>query len=83
MKPIKFNGCNCVYAEDQEEYLNLPVHKYNDEQGTVVACWGLNLLERMRVLFTGRVYLSLLTFGKPLSPHLLETEKPAMDIEGA
>lgn len=29
MKPVDFKQSNAVYAKDQEEYLNLPVHKEN------------------------------------------------------
>jgi len=77
MRPIKFKGYNCIYAEDQKEYLQLPAYKHNDERGTVTACWRLTLLKRIKVLFTGRIFISLLSFNQPLTPHLLETKNPA------
>lgn len=76
MKPVKFRGYNCTYAENQAEYLPLPAYKHGDKWGTVTACWRLNLLERIRVLFSGRVYVSLLCFEGPLTPQLLETKNP-------
>lgn len=80
MKPIYFNGYNCVYAEDQDEYLPLPAHKHDDEYGTVSSCWKLTRWERLKVLFTGKIYLSLLSFGKPLTPQLLQVDSP-VDIK--
>lgn len=76
MKPIKFKQSNVVYAENQEPYLPLPAFKHNDEWQCVSACWGLNLIERLRVLFTGRIYTTLPTFGKPLTPQKLSTINP-------
>ena len=78
MKPIKFKGYNATYAENQEEYLSLPAYKHNDGWGTVTSCWRLSLWERIRVLWTGKVYCSLLTFNKPLTPQLLDIVPPDM-----
>ena len=72
MSPVKFPGSNVVYAKDQPEYLPLPAHRTID--GTVTACWKGSWRERFRFLFSGRMYLRLLTFNKSLQPHLLSTE---------
>ena len=66
MKIIKFKGCNVTYAKNQPEYLPLPAHKTED--GRVTSCWGLSVLERLRVALTGRIYLQVLTFNNPLQP---------------
>jgi hypothetical protein len=76
MKPIYFKGANCNYAESQEEYLTLPAYKHEDEDRTVSSCWKLSIMERIKVLFTGKVYLSLLSFGEPLTPQLLQVDSP-------
>ena len=76
MEPIEFEGHNCVYAENQEQYLSLPVYKHNDEWGSVSACWSLSLKERLKVLFTGRIYITLLAFGQPLTPHRMDVSSP-------
>ena len=68
MKPVEFKGSNCVYAKDQPEYLPLPVRKQNSEVGEVVACWKMPFLERLKALFTGRIWVSMWIFGKPLPP---------------
>lgn len=74
MNIIKFKECNVTYAEDQPEYLPLPAFKTSD--GEVISCWGLSILERLKVLFTGRVWLSVLTFNHPLQPQLMSVKKP-------
>lgn len=77
MKPIKFKGSNIVFAKDQPEYLPLPAwRKPNDSQGVVVSCWKATFKERLKILFTGRLYLSLLTFNKPLTPNRIYAENP-------
>ena len=69
MKSIKFRESNCIYAEHQPEYQPLSVHKTKD--GAVTSCWRLNIKERAKLLFTGKIYMSVLTFGGPLQPQML------------
>lgn len=66
-----------VYAKDQPEYNPLPVFK--DENGTVVSRWRLTWRERLCVLLRGDVYLTVMTFNRPLQPVRLETEPPGID----
>lgn len=74
MKPIAFKEQNVIYAENQPEYLPLPVHKKQD--GTVTSCWKLNLKERIKILFTGKIWWSTLTFNNPLQPQRPSIERP-------
>jgi len=74
MQPIDFEHTNCKIAEDQKEYITLPAYKTTDDLGMVVSCWKMSFMERLRVLFTGRVYLSVLTFNKTLQPQKVSTE---------
>jgi len=74
MKIVKFDECNVTYAENQPEYLPLPALKMAD--GEIVTCWGLSIRERLRILFSGRIWLSVLTFNKPLQPLLISANKP-------
>jgi hypothetical protein len=75
MKPIKFKEQNVVYAKNQPEYIPLPAFKNNSEKGEVISCWHLSFMERVRLLFTGRIWLSLCSFNQPLTPSLLTAEK--------
>ena len=74
MKPIRFSEVNVTFAEHQPPYLPLPANRMPD--GTVTSCWELSLLERLRLLFTGKMWFSLQTFNRPPQPQLPSTEKP-------
>ena len=80
MKPITFDEQNCVYAEDQPPYLPLPVYK--TANGMVVSCWALTWRERLRVLLTGRMWWSVLTFNKPLQPQCPQVVNPFTPAKG-
>lgn len=75
MKPIKFKYCNVVYAENQPEYQNLPALKLETDNGEVISCWKLSFKERLIILFTGKMWLSLLSFNKPLTPSFLSVNR--------
>lgn len=72
MKPIKFEGHNVVYAENQPEYNPLPAFKA--ENGTIVTCWELTNEDFERIVETRRIYLSVMTFNNPLQPVYLTTD---------
>ena len=78
MELIEFPEQTVVIAKDQPQYRPLPAYQYRDEQGTIVCCWKLSFWERVRVLFTGKLWHTILTFNSPLQPQLLETHKPDM-----
>lgn len=73
MKPIEFKGHNKVYAKDQPEYLPLPVFKNDSVEGECISCWKLSFKERVRILLTGKLWISMMTFNKPLTPILPTT----------
>lgn len=81
MKPISFPGCNAVYAKDQPEYLPLPVYRSDTVHGQVVSCWKLSFIERLKLLITGKLWLSVFTFRGPLQPVLPTTKKNEVLIE--
>ena len=69
MKPTEFKEHNVVFAKDQPEYLPLPAYKEDgDKYGNVICCWQLSFIERFKILFTGKLWFSFLTFNKPLTP---------------
>jgi len=74
MEICNFPECNVIFAKDQPEYRDLPALKL--ENGEVISCWQLSWLERMRLLLTGKIWLSVLTFNQPLQPLLIMTDKP-------
>lgn len=76
MKPVEFAEQNVVFAKDQPEYLPLPA--YISPAGEVTSCWQMDWRERLRVLRTGRVFFTALTFGAPLQPQLPSVMPPAV-----
>lgn len=68
MKPVEFKHQNMVFAKDQPEYQPLPALKLDSPQGEVIACWKMDWKERLKVLITGKVWVNLLSFNKPLTP---------------
>ena len=75
MKPIEFKHQNTVYAKDQPEYLPLPVLKIEGSEGHVISCWKMTFKERMKVLFTGKIWLDLMSFNKPLTPSFMSVNR--------
>ena len=60
MKPITFNGYNALVAKDQKEYGTLPAAIFPPEAKgnliTAVSCWKLTFWERVKILFTGKIW---------------------------
>lgn len=75
MKPIRFPEQNIVFAKEQPEFQQLPAFKANTLQGEVISCWKLSFAERLRILFTGKLWVCLLSFNKPLTPSFFTTKK--------
>jgi hypothetical protein len=67
-----------VYAKDQEPYIPLPMWRdpNDDPDGYRVSRWELTWRERLQVLFGGSLWLSVLTFNRPLQPVRLQTSCP-------
>lgn len=73
MNPTKFKQSNVIFAEDQPDYLPLPAYKEDSPHGCVVTCWQLTWKEKIKLLFGGSLFLSMLTFNQPLQPIKLGT----------
>ncbi len=65
-----------VFGAEQPEYLPLPAVRCTDQGKTIVTRWALSWQERIQVLFGGTVWLSIMTFGKPIQPVKLEAGCP-------
>lgn len=77
---IEFAEQTVVIAKDQPEYRPLPAHQHRDNCGTITCCWKLNWPARIKVLFTGKIWHSVMTFNQPLQPQLMVIDKPEMKI---
>lgn len=79
MEPIKFDGVNAVIGENQPEYTPLPAECVGKpETGQVNTCWELSPEEIKRIQETGKIWLSVLTFGHSFHPVLLTADKPGI-----
>lgn len=66
-----------VIAKDQPEYLPLPAMRIGDPSaGVLLARWRMSWRERIRALFSGDVYVQIMTFGRPVQPLSVSTEVP-------
>ena len=75
MKPVKFKHQNVVFGENQPEYGSLPALRIDGTDGEIISCWKLSFKERVKVLFTGRIWLDLKTFNKPLTPSYMSVNR--------
>lgn len=74
MKPIKFKECNIEFAKDQDEYKTL--HSFYDKDAQVaVFCYSFSFWDKLKILFNGKLWLGIMTHGKPLQPQLLSMDK--------
>ncbi len=76
MKAVDFPESNQNIAEKQDEYITLPAYRdKNDPNGYLITCWKASFKERLLFLFTGKMYLSIMTFNKPLQPLIMSVDK--------
>ena len=69
-----FEKHEIIIAKDQPEYQPLPALILQD--GRVICRWHLTWWERLRLLWSGSLYLQSLTFGAPLQPLLPSVTSP-------
>jgi len=80
MLPKYFKQSNLILAKNQPQYLQLPV--YANENGDCTSCWRLSLGERLRLLFTGRLWITTKTFNQPLQPIRPDVDCPFETWDG-
>ena len=73
MLPVEFPEQTTLFARNQPEYLPLPAYADGTE---VISCWAMTFKERLRVLFSGAIWVRQLTFGRKLQPQKLQTRSP-------
>lgn len=74
MEAIYFPEVNVEIAKDQPEYKTLPAH-YNKEEGSMTFCFKLTEDEINRIYATGEIWFKQTTFGNPMHPITLSTNK--------
>lgn len=78
MKAVDFKEQTIVVGENQDEYLDLPAFQHNDDYATMTFCWRPTFKERVKILFGGNIWQSVMTFGAPIQPQRIVGEKPSL-----
>ncbi len=73
MLPVKFKEMTGILAENQPEYLPLPV--WQDKTQTV-SLWSFTWRERFKLLLTGHLWLRQLNFNQDLQPQAPSVDYP-------
>lgn len=73
MQPIDFAGRNIIFGKEKD---GCPIPAHLTKEGIVTSCWKLTLRERFILLFTGKVFITSVTFFQPLQPVLPSTHNP-------
>ena len=81
MTPIEFKGQTLVLRKpagmSDEECSPLPIARLDD---TCVSCWRMSWRERLKVLWTGRVWLGVLS-GQTQPPVYVTVERPFKTVQ--
>lgn len=77
MRPINFKEQTNILAEDQPEYLPLPVH-IDEDHNVITSCWELDDSDINNILTNRKIWIQILTFGQVLQPQLPLSEKPEL-----
>ena len=76
MKPIRFKEVNKTLTKPSDmtvsQCKSLPIVQAN---GLCISCWGLSLIERVKILFRGKIWLTVRS-GETQPPVKLTIDKP-------
>ena len=76
MKPIEFKQQNVVFAKNQPPYMPLPAYRDDEQGGRIFHCWSLSFVERIKIFFSGKLWIRVLTFKKRPQPIRPMIENP-------
>jgi hypothetical protein len=75
MRAIEFKEVNKVLAKNSAKYKSLPIFLDGRSEGVAVSCYRLSFKERLKVLFSGKIWHGQMTFHKPFQPQLMSVNK--------
>ena len=79
MEPIEFKQQNVVFAKDQKPYLPLPAYQDDEQGGRIFHCWKLSFVERVKIFFTGKLWINVLNFKQKPQPIKPMVKNPFVD----
>jgi len=68
MQPTTFKEANLTLAKNQPKYKQLPVYYDPHNQGIMIYCYRLSWKERFKLLLSGKLWASQLTFNNGFNP---------------
>ena len=74
MKTIAFKYQTSIISSSNPEVVDLPVYRDNDEP-IIISCWRPSLWERLRILFGGAVWLSMMTRAHMIPTVAIDSRK--------
>lgn len=75
MEPINFKEANLTLAKNQPQYKQLPVYYDPHNSGVMIYCYKVSWLERLRILFSGKIWASQLTYNNGFNPVNMAADK--------
>jgi len=79
MKALEFaERTHYIQAKGRRD---VPILKIKEKSGRVVLCMGFNFMERLRVLFLGRIFVCHITHNKPLQPTSYTTRRDDLFVK--
>lgn len=72
MNPVSFKFQNHIYSKTKRP---IPAFKNKSRQGQVITCWKGGFWDRLKILFTGRVWVLSETNQMPLQPFIIVTNR--------
>ena len=76
MKPVNFKESNIIFAKNQKPYIPLPAYQDDIDGGRIFHCWKLTWIERIKILFSGKLWINVLNFRQPPQPIKPMIENP-------
>lgn len=77
-----FQSLETVLGKGQDQYRPLPVLWCDDDNGTVISKWKIGWRERLRILFSGELYISQLTFVPAPAARHFQPQLPSVKAPG-
>jgi len=76
-------GHAATFGANQPEYLPLPVVVIHRPEVEVISCWMLSWRERLKMLLTGKIWISQYSFGHALQPIRPTVNEPYTKADAA
>jgi hypothetical protein len=82
MKGIQYKQANTVLLGGRPDVYDLPIFRfqYSDGQEAIESCWQMSFRERLRALFTGKIYFQC--WGRTHPPILLSVKAALEEGKG-